>query len=76
MYIHKFKNRMIIELNLEFEDNKIQKITSKLNDVTLNPNKNMYEKFLPLEEKVQQWLDTPVWFLDTSLHPTSHLDMA
>ena len=65
-----------IELNLEFEDNKIQKITSKLNDVTLNPNKNMYEKFLPLEEKVQQWLDTPVGFLDTTLQPTSHLDMA
>lgn len=65
-----------IELNLEFDNNKIQNISSKLIDVVLNPNKNMYDKFLPLEEKVQEWLDTPVGFLDTELQPTSHLDMA
>lgn len=65
-----------IELNLEFDNNKVQKVTSKLVDVVLNPNKNMYDKFLPLEEQVQEWLDTPVGFLDTELQPTSHLDMA
>lgn len=65
-----------IELNLEFNNNKVQKVTSKLVDVVLNPNKNMYDKFLPLEEQVQEWLDTPVGFLDTELQPTSHLDMA
>lgn len=65
-----------IELNLEFNNNKVQNITSKLVDVVLNPNKNMYDKFLPLEEQVQEWLDTPVGFLDTELQPTSHLDMA
>ena len=36
----------------------------------------MYDKFLPLENKVQHWLDTPVGFLDSELQPTSHLDMA
>ena len=65
-----------IELNLEFDNNKVQKVTSKLVDVVLNPNKNMYDKFFPLEEQVQEWLDTPVGFLDTELQPTSHLDMA
>ena len=65
-----------IELNLEFDNNKIQNISSKLIDVVLNPNKTMYYKFLSLEEQVQEWLDTPVGFLDTELQPTSHLDMA
>ena len=65
-----------IELNLEFDNNKVQNVTSKLVDVALNPNKNMYDKFLPLQEDVQKWLDTPVGFLDTELQPTSHLDMA
>ncbi len=65
-----------VELNLEFDNNKVQNINSKLVDVVLNPNKNMYDKFLPLEEQVQKWLDTPVGFLDTQLQPTSHLDMA
>ena len=36
----------------------------------------MYDKLLPLENKVQHWLDTPVGFLDSELQPTSHLDMA
>ncbi|MGL5314187.1 MAG: bifunctional metallophosphatase/5'-nucleotidase [Peptostreptococcaceae bacterium] len=65
-----------IELNLEFDNNKIQNISSELKNVELNPNKEMYNMFLPLEEKVQQWLDTPVGFLDTELQPLSHLEMA
>ena len=65
-----------IELNLEFDNDQIQNVTSKLIDVELNPNKEMYDKFLPLEEKVQQWLDTPVGFLDTELQSSTHLDMA
>ena len=43
-----------IELNLEFDNDQIQNVTSKLIDVELSPNKEMYDKFLPLEEKVQQ----------------------
>ena len=65
-----------IELNLEFDDNKVQNVTSKLIDVELNPNKEMYDEFLYVEEKVQEWLDTPVGFLDTELQPSTHLDMA
>ena len=36
----------------------------------------MYEKYLPLEEKIQEWLDTPVGFLNKELMPSSHLEMA
>ena len=63
-----------IELNLEIGENK--QITSSLNDIALNPNKEMYNKFLDIECKVQDWLDTPVGHLDTELHPSNHLDMA
>ena len=38
--------------------------------------KEMYEKYLPLEEKIQEWLDTPVGFLNKELMPSSHLEMA
>lgn len=65
-----------LELNLSFEEGKVCDINSTLVPVELNPNKEMYEKFLPLEEDVQKWLDTPVGFLDTPLHPKSHLEMA
>ncbi len=64
-----------IELNLEF-DGTIKNITSTLKDVELDYDKEMYNKYLPLEEEVQQWLDTPVGHLDTPLTPSSHLDMA
>lgn len=65
-----------IELNLEIDTDGNKNISSSLNEVTINPQKEMYDKFLPLEEKVQNWLDTPVGFLDSELHPTTHLDMA
>ncbi len=45
-----------IELNLEFDNDQIQNVTSKLIDVELNPNKEMYDKFLPLEEKFNSGL--------------------
>ncbi|RDY25646.1 bifunctional metallophosphatase/5'-nucleotidase [Romboutsia weinsteinii] len=65
-----------LELNLEIDDNNNRNITSSLKNVVLNPNKEMYDDLLPLETKVQEWLDTPVGFLDSDLHPSSHLDMA
>lgn len=52
------------------------KIESYVTDVTLNPNKKMYNKLLPIETKVQDWLDKPVGFLDINLQPSTHLDMA
>ncbi|MBS4958299.1 MAG: bifunctional metallophosphatase/5'-nucleotidase [Clostridium sp.] len=65
-----------LELKLTIDDNGSMKINSSLESIELNPNKEMYDKFLPLENKVQQWLDTPVGVLDTELQPTTHLDMA
>ena len=65
-----------LELKLTIDDNGSMNINSSLESIDLNPNKEMYDKFLPLENKVQQWLDTPVGVLDTELQPTTHLDMA
>ncbi|MGL5694151.1 MAG: bifunctional metallophosphatase/5'-nucleotidase, partial [Peptostreptococcaceae bacterium] len=66
-----------LELNLAFDENtKDKDITSQLNEIKLNPNKEIYDELLPIENKVQDWLDTPVGFLDSELHPSSHLDMA
>lgn len=65
-----------LELKLTIDDNGSMNINSSLESIELNPNKEMYHKFLPLENKVQQWLDTPVGVLDTELQPTTHLDMA
>lgn len=68
--------KSFLELNLTIDDDKSIKINSSLKNIELNPNKEMYNKFLPLENKVQEWLDTPVGILDTALEPTTHLDMA
>ncbi|WP_195988546.1 bifunctional UDP-sugar hydrolase/5'-nucleotidase [Clostridium sp. D53t1_180928_C8] len=65
-----------LELNLTFHNNSIKEISSTLKELTINPNKEMYEKFLPLENKVQEWLDTPAGFLDKALQPTDRVDMA
>lgn len=65
-----------LELNLTINDDCKVEINSSLKDLELNPNKEMYDKFLPLEDKIQEWLDTPVGVLDTKLQPTTHLDMA
>lgn len=65
-----------LELDLEISDDNNININSSLKNVELNPNKEMYELFLPLETKVQEWLDTPVGFLDSDLQPSTHLDMA
>ena len=64
-----------IELELVY-DEKIVEINSQLNVVELNYNKDDYNKYLDYEEKVQEWLDTPVGFLDTALIPDTHLNMA
>ncbi len=65
-----------LELNLELHDDLSKNISSALINVELNPKKLMYDKFLNLEKQVQQWLDTPVGFLDVELQPTTHIDMA
>ncbi|MEW8993741.1 bifunctional UDP-sugar hydrolase/5'-nucleotidase [Clostridium sp.] len=65
-----------LELNLELHEDLSLDINSSLRNVELNPNKAMYDKFLSLENQVQQWLDTPVGFLDIELQPSTHIDMA
>ena len=66
-----------LELNLEFNENTNDKnIVSSLKEVCLNPNIKMYDELLPIEKQVQEWLDTPVGFLDIELEPKSHLEMA
>ena len=65
-----------LELNLELNEDLSLDINSSLRNVELNPNKAMYDKFLSLENQVQQWLDTPVGFLDVELQPSTHIDMA
>ena len=64
-----------IELNLEY-DEKIAKIESKLIVPEINPNKEVYDELMPIEEKVQEWLDSPVGHLDIDLNPKAHIDMA
>lgn len=65
-----------LDLNLELHEDLSLNINSTLKTVELNPNKTMYNKFLNLENQVQQWLDTPVGFLDVELQPSTHIDMA
>ena len=67
-----------IEINVDFDDtkNKIAAISSSLNTPDDNPNKEAYNLLYPIEEKVQQWLDIPVGFLNKPLLPTKHLEMA
>ncbi|MEG0307978.1 MAG: bifunctional UDP-sugar hydrolase/5'-nucleotidase [Clostridium sp.] len=65
-----------LELNLELNENLSKNISSSLKKVSINPNKEMYNKYLDVENDVKQWLDTPVGFLDIELQPTTHIDMA
>lgn len=66
-----------LELQVEInEDTKENLISSSLKEASLPPEKTMFERFLSLEEKVQDWLDTPVGHLSQPLEPSSHLDMA
>lgn len=64
------------ELNIEINEDNTLKVSSELKAPVDSPNRTMYDKFMPLQEKVQQWLDTPVGHLDIELQPTTHIDMA
>ncbi|MCC5908895.1 MAG: bifunctional metallophosphatase/5'-nucleotidase [Clostridiaceae bacterium] len=68
--------RKYIDMDITFQDSKIKKITSCLKEPGLQPHEKMYNKMIEIENKVQQWLDQPVGFLDMELHPKSHLEMA
>ncbi|WP_026478446.1 bifunctional metallophosphatase/5'-nucleotidase [Alkaliphilus transvaalensis] len=65
-----------IEMEVLFEGSKIKEIRSELKTPKINPNKKLYEKLLPIENQIQNWLDQPVGFLDVPLQPKSHIEMA
>jgi 2',3'-cyclic-nucleotide 2'-phosphodiesterase / 3'-nucleotidase len=65
-----------IEMNITLNNKKIEKIASILKVPSVNPCRNLYEKLLSIENEVQEWLDGPVGYLDTPLHPDSHIEMA
>ena len=65
-----------VKVELKVDNNNNKTITSSLEKVKLNPENEIYNKYLPLENDVQKWLDTPIGFLDEDLYPSTHLDMA
>lgn len=65
-----------VELNAYFDEADKLNIHSVMHSVNLNTNKELYDHLMPIETKVQNWLDKPVGFLDIELQPTTHLDMA
>ncbi|MGL5870402.1 bifunctional metallophosphatase/5'-nucleotidase [Clostridium chrysemydis] len=67
--------KKFIELNLKLE-NGVKEIESSLKEPVSSPKKDIFDKLLPLENKIQSWLDEPVGFLDIPLNKASHLDMA
>ncbi len=58
------------------DDNKIAKVSGDLLPVGDILDQKLYDKLLPLEQKVQKWLDIPVGQLDIPLEPSTHLEMA
>lgn len=66
-----------IELMMEYNEATREKsFASSLKEANLPPKQEIYDEYLPLEEDVQRWLDTPVGHLSKALIPDSHLTMA
>jgi len=63
------------ELNLEY-DERIIKIDSKLVVPEINSSIDIYDELMPIQEKVEKWLDSVVGHLDIDLKPKAHIDMA
>lgn len=51
-----FNGTKYLELDLTLQNDGIKTIESSLKDVSINPQKEMYEKYLPLEEKFKNGL--------------------
>lgn len=66
-----------IELSMNYNEVTGEKsFASSLKEASLPPKQEIYDKYLPLEQEVQRWLDTPVGHLSKELNPDSHLNMA
>ena len=64
------------QVNITVADDQKLSIHSSLNAVSINPEPHLYEALMPLETRVQQWLDSPVGYLNVELQPEDRIDMA
>ena len=64
------------QVELTLSDDQLITVTSSLNAVEINPEPTLYKALMPLEERVQKWLDSPVGYLNTELQPADRIDMA
>lgn len=62
-----------IEVNIDLEDNKT---TSEFKEVSKEPKKDIYDKFISIENNVQDYLDKPLATLDKDYLPEDKLQMA
>lgn len=64
------------EVHVQTDDHHVTSVTSSLNAFENHPDQVMYDTLLPLENRVQEWLDCPVGYLNVELQPSDRLDMA
>ena len=64
------------QVELTLSDNQQITVTSSLNTVDIHPEPTLYQALMPLEQRVQEWLDSPVGYLNTELQPADRIDMA
>lgn len=62
-----------MQVDIDFEN---KKTTSTLCDVSPDVREDIYEKFLDIENDVQDYLDIPIAKLEKDYHPSGKLDMA
>lgn len=68
--------KKFVEVDITFDGKMIKEIKSTLQSPGHTYHTDMYNRLLELENSVQQWLDSPVGFLDQDLYPKSHIEMA
>ena len=64
------------QVNTTYSDDASVTIESSLNPVEINPQKELYNELMPLEKRVQTWLDSPVGYLNVELQPDDRINMA
>ncbi|OON99443.1 MAG: bifunctional metallophosphatase/5'-nucleotidase [Epulopiscium sp. Nele67-Bin004] len=72
---HYCTNYVFIDAQIN-DDNKIASISGDLYTIGNTVNQKLFDKFSPLQQKIQNWLDKDVGHLDIALPPNQHLDMA
>ena len=64
------------QVNITVADDQKLSIHSSLNAVSINPEPHLSPELMPLETRVQQWLDSPVGYLNVELQPAERIAMA